>query len=348
MSATAEAPPRLTREQAAEKLKELLTEEPQSAAELRRQILGPQADSGDSHVVRNGLDVLEAQHFAERVPRRGWKLYDAKAQRAKQTDAQTKVEFRGTWGMIDVSKMFIDPAYQRPTTSFVQRIETNFDPLLFQTLALSDRGKNGKAGKPYAIVDGQSRWVAASRLKVGKVPCVIYTGLTPEDEADLFAKLQKERRGMATWYRFRASLAAKNPEALAIKKLVEETGFEVGDQEGQIKAVAALEATFRKDEFLLSRSLADFKEAFPNLVPEDVHIRGMHRFFREYPVGKPKKGRKADRPEPNDGTLVTRLKVAGPDGLKRRMNAVKEGGTVKGGNDLMMAYAIQGAYNKTK
>lgn len=351
MSATAEAParntngnqerPRLTREQAAEEVAKILTEAPQSMAALRREVLGQNAGKGgsDSDLIRDALSVLEAQRRATRIPSRGWVVFDKKA---AQPEAKREIKFDEQWDFIKVTDMFVDPSYQRPITSFVRKIEAKFNPLLFQLLAISDRGPRHKPHR-YAIIDGQTRWVAATRLGIKAVPCVIYTGLTPEKEAEMFADLQKERRGMATWHRFRAALAAKNTEALAIKSLVETTGWSVGDQVGQIKAIAALESCYRKDEFLLARTLADLREAWPETVPEDVHIRGLHRFFRGYPFEKDKKKAKSMKPV-DDGKLITRLKTAGPQGLKRKYNAVKEGGTVKGGNDLQMAHAILGIY----
>lgn len=351
MSATAEAParsnngnqdrPRLTREQVAEKVAHILTEAPQSMAALRREILGPSASKGgsDSDLIRDALSVLEAQRRATRIPSRGWVVFD---QKAAQPEAKEDISFDEKWAFVKVNDMFVDPSYQRPITSFVNKIQARFNPLLFQLLALSDRGPKHKPQR-YAIIDGQTRWAAATRLGVREVPCVIYTGLSPQKEAEMFADLQKERRGMATWHRFRAALAANNKEALAIKSLVDSTGFTIGDQVGQIKAVAALESCYRKDEFLLARTLSDLREAWPEVTPEDVHIRGLHRFFRGYPFEKDKKKAKA-MASVDDNKLITRLRTAGPEGLKRKYSAVKEGGTVKGGNDLQMAHAVLGTY----
>lgn len=343
MPTTAEAPERIrmTRDQAAKKITGVLTAEPQSEAAIRRRI-GGNAKGGSTDVTAAALGVLEARHEAKRIQasngdRGGWVRYDSRHE-AVLANPQS-VQFPYKWGILPFDEMFIDQDYQRPLTTFVKRIERLFDPVLFQTLAISDRGTKSKPRR-YAIIDGQTRWVAATRIGVIEGPCIIFTGLTPEDEADIFARLQTNRRGMVSWHRFRADLKAKKPEALAIKRIVEAAKFKLGDGQGELKAVAALEAMFRIDEFLLERALADLKSAWPDEVPEAPHIRGLHFFFRHYPIENPRKTIEID-----DDRLVRVLSAAGPESLKRKANAAKEASpTGKGSSERWMGQAIQNTY----
>ena len=328
-------PPRMTRSQAAEALEPLLTEDPQSGAALARK-LGYRNTGHNSEitVVHNGLRVLEAQHKAKRTES-GWVRYDA-AHEAMLAHPQD-VEFPYKWSVLALNHMFIDADYQRPLTSFVQRIQTRFDPLLFGVLVLSDRGAKHKPR--YAIVDGQTRWVAAKNIGIQTAPAIVFTDLTVQDEANMFARLQKERRGMLSYHRFRAQLAAKDPQSLAIEQIVKAAGYKLGAGPGEMRAVAALESCYRIDDFTLERVLSDYREAWPDAVPESPHIRGLHYFFRHFPLDQKRND------EVDDERLIRRLKAAGPDGVSRKANAAKEAGFHRrGSTDRYVAQAIQASY----
>lgn len=349
MPTTTEAPPerqRLTRDQAAKKILAVLTEEPQAEAAIRRRIGFTEASTkhGSNDVTVAALGVLEARQEAKKIgasngSRSGWVRYDSRHEAVLANPKS--VQFPYEWGIVPFDQMFIDQEYQRPLTTFVKRIERLFDPVLFQTLAISDRGTKHRPRR-YAIIDGQTRWVAATRLGVIEGPCIVFRNLTPEDEADIFARLQTNRRGMVSWHRFRADLRAKKPEALAIKRIAEAGGFTLGDGVGELKAVAALESVFRIDEFTLERTLADLKQAWPDEVPEAAHIRGLHFFFRHYPIENPKKVIEVD-----DDRLVRVLAAAGPESLKRKANAAKEAHpTGRGSSERWMGQAIQNTYTR--
>ena len=331
------ASPRLTRDQAAKALEPLLTEDPQSGAALARK-LGYMKVSGNASeitVVHNGLRVLEAQHKAKKIPN-GWVRFDAKHEAILAHPQE--MEFPYEWAVIRLDQMFIDGDYQRPLTTFVQRIKARFDPVLFGVLVLSDRGAKRKTQR-YAIVDGQTRWAAAREIGIQTAPCIVFTGLTVEDEAWMFARLQKERRGMLSYHRFRAQLAAGDKKSQAIAHLAEMAGYTLGAAPGQMRAVAALEACYKRDEFTLERVLSDLKEAWPEAVPEASHIRGLHYFFLHFPLDQKK------QQEVDDERLIRRLKAAGQDGITRRANAAREAGfTSKGNAAKYYAQAIQGAY----
>ena len=360
MTATASKPtttdengrPQYTRDQAADKLLEVLTVEPQSMAQLTRKLgLIERGRSGGqgATVVTSGLRVLEARHEAKRVPNSagtrqgGWALYDSEHE-AMIAEPQL-IEFPYEFKVLAIDEMFIDKDYQRPLTSFVRKIESRFDPLLFGTLVISDRGAKNKPRR-YAVVDGQTRWAAATRIGIQNAPTVVFQNLTPPDEARMFADLQRERRGMTSWHRFRAQLAAGDPESHAIVKIAETAGYKLGDGVGEMRAMQALESCYRTDDFVLERALVALKDAWPDEVPEAAHIRGLHYFFRNFPIDK-KKNKKDSQQEIDDERLVRRLKTSGPEGLKRKASAVREAGagTGTGGkSDTYMGQAIQAIY----
>lgn len=335
----------MTREEAAERLLELLTDDPQTEAQLRRRVLGEttaKGSPGKDDSVRAGLGVLESRRKAKRIPgttgsaRGGWAIYNSRHEAVLANPLE--VEFPYSWAFVKLDQMFIDESYQRPLTTFVDRIQRRFDPVLFQTLALNDRGTKNQPYR-YAIIDGQTRWVAAKRLEIREVPCIVFKKLSPEEEAEIFSRLQKERKGMVSWHRFRADLRAMKPEALAIKAITDDVGYTLGDGAGQMKAVGALESTFRIDEYTLERTLTVTMDAWPDLVPEGPVIRGMHYFLRHYPIGQKR------RDVINDERLVNRLKVSSPEALKRKASAIKEGSVSgKGSAEKFYGQAIQNIY----
>lgn len=240
------------------------------------------------------------------------------------------VEWPYRFAVVELGEMFVDQAYQRPLTSFVERIKRNFDPALVGTLVLSER-----ADGRYAIIDGQTRWAAMSDLDFDNAPCVVFHGLTQAQEAELFARLQKERRGVLSYHRFRADLVANKPEAVAINRLVEDCGYKVGPGGTlTIPAVAALEQSYRRGADILERALLLFREAWQEKwVPAGDHIKGMAYFLQRHP-------------SIDDERMARRLSIISPDELKRRASALREGSGHGGGSDKYMAGAIEGAYGK--
>lgn len=151
-----------------------------------------------------------------------------------------------------VSSLSVDARYQRDVSpSHVKNIVKHFDPDTFGVLVVSERSDG------MYIVDGQHR-VAALRAmgwQDQRVPCLVYRGLSIEEEAKVFYKPQTERRSMTPAARFKARLVAGEPSAVAIAKCVESYGFNVNLANGgnvhprDIDAVASLERIARQYGF---------------------------------------------------------------------------------------------------
>jgi hypothetical protein len=186
----------------------------------------------------------------------------------------------------------VDVAYQRPLTSFWKTVRDEFNPALVGTLVVSER-KNGSKW----IIDGQTRWEAIKAQEWesyvddlgrvnGGVPCLIYEGLTKQQEAELFAALQTQRRGMRTYHRFRAQLVAKQPEAVGIAKLVTAAGFELGVTETPytLGSIAALERAYRVAPDHLADVLGIINDVWGTQNKDAVAaqiISGMSTFIRK-------------------------------------------------------------------
>lgn len=234
--------------------------------------------------------------------------------------------------VLEVSRLFVDESYQRPLTSLARKIEKNFDPALVGTLIVSDRGKNR-----YAIVDGQTRASAILNLSADDraplgVPCLVYHGLTRADEASLFARLQLERRGIASAHRFRAAVVAGDEESIAIEGIAAHAGFPIGPAgNGNLSAVAALEKVYRRGPEILERTLKVFKIAWPEVVPSGDLLRGLGYLLAHQAVV--------------DDRMIAQLRGVTPDELKRRASALREGMGHGGGSDKYVAQALAAIYS---
>lgn len=243
-------------------------------------------------------------------------------------------------------KYLVVDAYQRPLTSFVEKIEKKFNPALVGCLCVSKR-----SATKYAVIDGQTRSEGMKRRGMESAPCVVFAGLAREQEAALFALFQTERRGMTSAARFNAQVIAKDEDAVAIAEIVEGLGFLIdqGSAPESIKAVGAVEFLYRgasggkgvgkkKDPELVAKTLETIKLAWPKLqdtAKSAVMIRGLGYFLSE-------------NPNTDLERLVTRLGKVQPSELARRAEAVREGKGMTGSSPTYMADAIEAVYKRTR
>lgn len=255
------------------------------------------------------------------------------------------------FAVLPLKNMIVD-AYQRPLTSFVEKIEREFDPALVGTICVSERPRH-----KYAIIDGQTRAEGMRRTGLTDAPCIVYTGLSPAEEAELFSKFQTERRGMTSSSRFKAQVIAGHPDAVAIQQIVEAAGLSVDQNTKNNNAVAAVGAmefvyqgTFGrrgkdngKHPELLRTTLQVITEAWPRLpdtAKSAVMIRGLGWYLARTPEGKQRTNL------PDMERLVSRLKKVTPSDLAKRAEALREGRGMSGNSPAYMAEAIEAQYRK--
>lgn len=150
--------------------------------------------------------------------------------------------------MIDVTDLFVDPAYQRPVQSkLVETIARDFKPELLQTPDVSERPDG-----THAIIDGQQRWTGVvKRGAPQKLRCNVHTGLSREDEAALFVELNKRRKQVSSLERFVAARFYGEPMALDIDAAVRAVNMDIGALKGgrpetRIAATATLERIYNR------------------------------------------------------------------------------------------------------
>ena len=122
------------------------------------------------------------------------KHYPAKPEKPERDSPLSDVEYGrpGTERSLFTGRLTSGLPYQRPVDEKeVNRLIREWDDRLLDPLVVSFR--DGK----FNVVDGQHRVAAMRKMNGGKevmVPCIIYSGLTYEQEADLCYKLDKAKK----------------------------------------------------------------------------------------------------------------------------------------------------------
>lgn len=165
-------------------------------------------------------------------------------------------------------EIFSDPTYQRVLdVPRARKMAGGWDRRLAGILEVSDRGEHNSPR--YAVLDGQHRWAAARFLKTPPVLVAnVHSGLSVADEAELFEKLNRERRQITTWDRWRARRASADPVVLAIENTVAAAGLTISESKvpagGSVSCVSTLEkiATSRGGINLLDNTLNIVRSAY--------------------------------------------------------------------------------------
>lgn len=136
---------------------------------------------------------------------------------------------------IETPALLIDRTYQRDIlekgAANIRRIVTSFRWSRFGALLVADRG-DGR----FAVIDGQHRTVAAVLLSIPKVPCLVIT-CSIEEEARSFAAVNGGVTQLHGLQIYRARLAAKAPEAVALQKLCDDCGIIILANPGLVSKV---------------------------------------------------------------------------------------------------------------
>lgn len=171
---------------------------------------------------------------------------DPSAETADPIKVPTKAKLLATVGKPPViewiapEELDVDDTYQRDiegvaSQALIVDIATAWDWRLCVSLICSRRAD----GKVY-VIDGQHRKEGGqlrNRLFreagmfegfINHLPCTVHSGLTPEQEAELFVRANKARRPVQRLDQYHAALAAGDPKTLELNALIVEAGLRVG------------------------------------------------------------------------------------------------------------------------
>ncbi len=235
--------------------------------------------------------------------------------------------------LAEVNDTWIDRRYQRD----LKPIKTEFNPALVGTVVASDRSNRGKR---LSIIDGQRRRDLVKREGLAVVPCVVFYDLTVEAEAELFALLQKERKGITPYERFRAELTAGHRTALAINAIVHEEGFELAPQEPDmrhIKAITGVERIYGRDPELLRNTLRLIAHTWEGVwgASREKMLSGVALFLEE--TG-----------DLDWDKFVRRLRDVTPSTLDVRATQLRDSKGLRGSSPKFLAEVIRTQYRRNR
>lgn len=147
-------------------------------------------------------------------------------------------------GLIKPNQMFVDrEQYQRfGKRSQIKAISDGFDELLLGVPLISRRSDG-----TLAVIDGQHRVMAAIECGRGDVPitCQVADGLSVAEEAQLFERINKNRRRVNANDLFRARLTAKDVVAVGMSEIMSRHGLTLGKRtQNAVRAIGACQQAF--------------------------------------------------------------------------------------------------------
>ena len=150
----------------------------------------------------------------------------------------------GKFAMIPKRELTVDNSYQRPQSVRRARdIAAAFDWRAFGTLLVSRRKVKRKTIN--YVIDGGHRLLAGLlRPDVGRVPCLVFEGLTQDEEAEIFVAANTKQKKPSPSDIFLARVSANDPTAQGLLQIFRAHGLEVkptGDTitPATVKAVGA-------------------------------------------------------------------------------------------------------------
>jgi len=123
---------------------------------------------------------------------------------------------------VPVSSIRVDTYQGDLVPTRVRNITSKFDASIFQPITTSLR-ENGDI----YVMDGKHRLAAARTLGHASIVCVIYDGLSYEDEARFFAETQRtsNRRALSALELFKARIEYGEPQARSIMNILDHHGI---------------------------------------------------------------------------------------------------------------------------
>lgn len=242
---------------------------------------------------------------------------------------------------VPLSKLNLVAKYQRAlNVGQVRRMTQEWNPNAFGVLYVSER----RPGY-YVVIDGQHRVVTYRAVADGAydpvVPCLVYKGLTPQEEAFLFKAYNGGRTKPGAADMFNAALEAEDPDALGIVRVVESFGLKVargGGRDGIITAIHMLEEVWRLGGEtrlttvlrILSKAYGKAREAYANGI-----LRGLDVFLERYET----------EPAYSEGHLIDALRRVDPMEFYRKAHILGHG-TRPDTNAALHGRIFLDAYNK--
>lgn len=197
------------------------------------------------------------------------------------TSSTTRVSRDARLKWVPIADMRVSPLAQRDLNQArVDRIAAEFDPEQIGTPTV-----NLREGHWY-IIDGQHRIEGLKQMGWGdqQVQCWTYEGLTEDQEADIFLRLN-DTLPVRSFAKFKVAVTAGRPEQVEIDRMVRTQGLVISEDAipGAVRAVATLERVYRRsDSKTLGRTLRIIRDAYGDLGLEAAVIDGIGYLCARY------------------------------------------------------------------
>lgn len=226
--------------------------------------------------------------------------------------AEVEYSNPGSIRTLSTSQLTSGLPYQRPVAQKdVDKIVREWNGREVTPVVVSFR--DGK----FNVVDGQHH-IEAMRQKAGGrdviVPCIIHTGMTYEQEAELYARLDRDKKRLTLRQYTKAVVeAGSDANILEVKRLTEDVGFiwALGEPTGEPFEIAPIRALINAYQLLggegFARMLSLMAGAWrgtPNSLKASM-LSGMALFIKTYET------------ELHDRTFIRRMSLVSPDEIIR-------------------------------
>ncbi len=226
--------------------------------------------------------------------------------------AEVEYSNPGSIRTLSTSQLTSGLPYQRPVAQKdVDKIIREWNGREITPVVVSFR--DGK----FNVVDGQHH-IEAMRQKAGGrdviVPCIIHTGMTYEQEAELYARLDRDKKRLTLRQYTKAVVeAGSDANIMEVKRLTEEVGFiwALGEPTGEPFEIAPIRALINAHQLLGGEAfarmlslLAGAWQGAPNSLKAPM-LSGMALFIKTYEV------------ELSDRAFIRRMSIVSPEEIIR-------------------------------
>lgn len=237
---------------------------------------------------------------------------------------------------LPLGELFTDPTYQRDLDpARVTRMVKTYDAALVGIIEVSARD-DGR----YAILDGQHRWAMTRDVlfeqETPHIACRVHSGLSVDEEAKLYHRLNTTRKQLTGWDRWKARRGAGDQTVAAIEKACTGAGWTVDyrAKRGSLTCTKALEQVYEVGGanlivYVLSVITSAWGDDSDG--PTTGTVRGLAHLVGTY-------GDELDR-----ARLISALSAIVPRQLNARAAAARE--VHKGTLDKLTAHVIIEEYN---
>lgn len=182
---------------------------------------------------------------------------------------------------VPLEQMRVNPLAQREMKpAWVNKLALHFDLEEMGNPTVNHRDEW------FNIIDGQHR-IAALKQWLGnwegqQVQCWTYDGLTDEQEAEKFLKLQDRLRATA-FDEFRIAVSAGRPDESDIERIIRDLGLTVSRYRRGLSATATLKKVYmRGGADVLERTLRIIRDAYGDTGFDGAVIDGLGLFCQRY------------------------------------------------------------------